>query len=136
MPFTPEQFVARLAALIPRPGNNLVRDHGVLAPCARGMAELVLSAGPGGDDGGEAPPAQVAPAPQKARTGPCLRRHELLRRVFDIDALACPKCGGRLRWLCTMHDGFSARRCLRCVNAQSPPAEAPPPPGTGETTSA
>jgi hypothetical protein len=36
--FTPEQFVARLAALIPRPGKNLIRYHGVLAPGAGGRA--------------------------------------------------------------------------------------------------
>ena len=30
--FSPEDFVARLAALVPRPGFNLTRCHGVFAP--------------------------------------------------------------------------------------------------------
>ena len=42
--FTPEQCVAGLAALIPRPGKNLVRYHGVLAPNARDKAAIVPSA--------------------------------------------------------------------------------------------
>ena len=138
--FTPEQFVARLAALIPRPGKNLVRYHGVLAPNARGRAEIVPSAHPRGDDGGPSVRAPVAsepaPAQPKARTGRYLLWHELLRRVFEIDVLACPKCGGRLRLLCTVHDGFSARRYLQGASAQAPTAEARPPPGPGETTSA
>jgi len=134
--FTPEQFVARLAALVPRPGKNLVRYHGVLAPNARARAEIVPSARQPGDDGGASPRAPVAPAPPKARTGRYLLWHELLRRVFAIDVLECPKCGGRLRLLCTVHDGFSGRRYLRGVSAQAPPAEARPPPGPVETTTA
>ena len=55
MLFTPEHFVARLAALIPRPGKNLVRYHGLLAPNARARAEIEASATPHGDDGGEPP---------------------------------------------------------------------------------
>ena len=127
---------ARLAALIPRPGKNLVRYHGVLAPNARDRAEIVPAARAAGDDGGEPPKAVVAPVPPEARTGRYLLWHELLRRVFEIDVLACPKCGGRLRLLCTVHDGFSARRYLQDVSAQAPPAEARPPPGPVETTSA
>ncbi len=134
--FTPEQFVARLAALVPRPGKNLVRYQGVLAPKARDRAEIVAAARAAGDDGGEPPKALVAPVPPKARTGRYLLWHELLRRVFEIDVLCCPKCGGRLRLLSTVHNGFSARRYLQGVSAQSPPAEARPTPGPEETTSA
>jgi hypothetical protein len=132
--FTPEQFVARLAALVPRPGKNLVRYHGVLAPNARDRAAVVPSARPGGE--GEPPKAPVAPAPPKARTGRYLLWHELLRRVFAVDVLACPKCGGRLRLLCTVHDGFSARRYLQGVSTQVPPAEARPPPAPAGPASA
>jgi hypothetical protein len=80
--FTPEQFVARLAALVPRPGKNLVRYHGVLAPNARARAEIVPSARQPGDDGGASPRAPVAPAPPRSRTGRYLLWHELLRRVL------------------------------------------------------
>jgi hypothetical protein len=116
--------------------KNLLRYHGVLAPNARDRAEIVPAARAAGDDGGEPPKAVVAPVPPEARTGRYLLWHELLRRVFEIDVLCCPRCGGRLRLLCTVHDGFSARRYLQGVSAQSPPAEARPPPGPEDTTSA
>ena len=108
----------------------------MLAPKARDRAEIVPSptAAPDADGGPSAP--QTVPVPPKARTGRYLLWHELLRRVFEIDVLCCPKCGGRLRLLCTVHDGFSARRYLQGVSAQAPPAEARPPPGPEETTSA
>jgi hypothetical protein len=108
----------------------------MFAPIARARAEIVpsLTAAPDADGGPSATP--TAPAPPKARTGRYLLWHELLRRVFEIDVLCCPKCGGWLRLLCTVHDGFSARRSLQGVSAQAPPAEARPPPGPVETTSA
>ncbi len=133
---TPEQFVARLAALVPRPGKNLVRYQGVLAPNARARAEIAPSARPHDDDGGASRQPPVAPASPKARTRRYLLWHELLRRVFEIDVVCCPKCCGRLRLLCTVHDGFSARRDLQGVSAQAPLAEARPPPDPAETTSA
>ena len=36
---------------------------------------------------------------------------ELLRRVFLIDVLVCPHCGGRRRLLAAIHDPESIRRC-------------------------
>ena len=138
--FTPEQFVARLAALIPRPGKNLVRYHGVLAPNARDRADIVPAARPAGEAAGASPRALAAPEPApaqpKARTGRYLLWHELLRRVFEIDVLECPNCGGRLRLLCTVHEGISARRDLQGASAQAPPAEARPPPAPARTASA
>jgi hypothetical protein len=80
--------------------------------------------------------AHSAPDLPKARTGRYLLWHALLRRVFELDVLACPKCGGRLRLLCRVHDLSSAGRNLRGVSVQSPPAEARPPPGPEETATA
>jgi hypothetical protein len=100
----------------------------------RARAEIVPSARPHGDDGGASRQPPAAPAPPKARTGRYLLWHELLQRVFETDVLSCPKCGGRPRLLCIVHDGFSARRYLQGVSAQSPPAEARPPPTAGTTS--
>ena len=68
--FTPEDFIARLAALVPRPQHNLTRYHGVFAPSAA-LRSRITPAGPGGSAGqqrrrkrrkGHAPP----PTPTKA----------------------------------------------------------------------
>jgi hypothetical protein len=48
---------------------------------------------------------------------------ELLQRVFEVDALACPKCGGRMRVLSVITDPTVAGRILRCLAL---PARAPP----------
>ena len=123
--FTPEQFVARLAALIPRPGKNLIRYHGVLAPGARGRSEIVPGPRAVADEGpGRGSTAHVS----RPRSGRYLVWAELLRRVFEIDVLKCPTCGGRLRLVSVILDGLSARRYLTGASRVPEPAARPPPP--------
>jgi len=48
---------------------------------------------------------------------------DLLQRVFEIDALSCPRCGGRMRVLAAITAPDVARRILACLNL---PTRAPP----------
>ena len=48
---------------------------------------------------------------------------ELIQRVFEVDALCCPKCGGRLRVLSAITDPVVAARILDCLAL---PSRAPP----------
>lgn len=48
---------------------------------------------------------------------------ELLQRVFEVDALSCPKCGARMRVLSAITDPEVARRILDCLRM---PSRAPP----------
>jgi hypothetical protein len=89
--------------------------------------------------GVEAPDARAAsraPAPAGmtpdiesrdiATNRPIHHRHrwaELLQRVFEIDALRCPRCGSRLRLIAAIEDPAVARRILECLKF---PARAPP----------
>jgi hypothetical protein len=52
---------------------------------------------------------------------------ELLQRVFEIDALRCPRCGGRMRVLSAITDANAAGAILRCLAlpARAPPLAAP-----------
>jgi hypothetical protein len=43
--FSPEDFIAPLAALVPRPGCNLTRYHGVFAPCSPFRRHVVPDSG-------------------------------------------------------------------------------------------
>ena len=54
---------------------------------------------------------------------------ELLRRVFAVDVLACPRCGGRMRLLSVIHPPEAARAILECLDlpARAPPTSAPIP---------
>ena len=88
--FEPHDFIARLAALVPRPKAHLVRYHGVFAPNAHQRADIVArlkvaSKVTGNDDC--ASNVGVAPLGWMAR----------LKRVFAIDLKRCPHCGGQLR---------------------------------------
>jgi hypothetical protein len=47
----------------------------------------------------------------------------LLQRVFEIDAIRCPRCGGVMRLIAAIEDPDVARRILECLKL---PARAPP----------
>ena len=56
----------------------------------------------------------------------------LMHRVFAIDVLACPHCGGRLRLVATLHDPAVIRKILAHVGlapSGRSPGPAPPAPG-------
>jgi hypothetical protein len=94
--FAPMELLEKLAALTPRPRINLIAYHGVLAPHARWRARVVASG---------SLHCTVATAPNVQddsaddTTSPAQARHwpwaNLMRRAFDADELACPRCGGR-----------------------------------------
>jgi hypothetical protein len=46
----------------------------------------------------------------------------LLARVYDVDALRCPRCGGRMRFLATITDRHVVARILDHVGLPSEPA--------------
>jgi hypothetical protein len=60
-----------------------------------------------------------------------------MRRVFDLDVLACPRCGGRLRVIAIVQDSAGVRTLLTNVGralsteapGPAPPAPAPAPIG-------
>jgi uncharacterized protein YbaR (Trm112 family) len=54
-----------------------------------------------------------------------------LPRVFDLDVLACPRCGGRLRVIATAQDPLAVQAILAHLarsHAPAPPGPAPPAP--------
>ena len=100
---SPEDFIARLCALVPPPRFHLMRYLGVLAGHSSLRAEVVPNKP-------AAPPKQLplfderdepttfAKSSAKKTAEPS--RHPwpwLLQRVFAVDILKCEKCGGRLR---------------------------------------
>ena len=48
---------------------------------------------------------------------------ELMRRVFAIDVLECPNCGGPMRFLAAIHPPETTRAMLECLKL---PSQAPP----------
>jgi hypothetical protein len=59
----------------------------------------------------------------------------LMRRAFDIDVLACPRCGGRLRLLGTIEDPGAIRAILDSLAVSAERLDRPPPTTTLEPAS-
>ena len=86
----PLDFVARLAALVPRPRLNLTRFHGVFAPNFKHRNRIVPRRSATRIDS-DKPPAPMS----------WMQR---LKRVFAIDIETCPECGGKLRVIACIED--------------------------------
>jgi hypothetical protein len=142
--FTPAAFLRRLAWLVVPPRQALVRYAGVLGPAARWRSRVVPT--PPRADEDPLPRAmplsgEVASAPSTAAPRPRTRLSwpAMLRRVFQVDVLACewPGCGGRMRILCAITSPAVIRRILEHLDLPSDlPAFAPArgPPATFDFT--
>jgi uncharacterized protein YbaR (Trm112 family) len=50
-----------------------------------------------------------------------------MRRAFEIDVLACPRCGGRLRLITTVEDPREIREVLAGLALSAEPVDRAPP---------
>ena len=133
--FEPLDFMARLAALVPRPRVNLTRYHGVFAPNSPHRA-LVTKAGRGrgarrkASDGGD----EDTPAARRSAMSWVQR----LKRVFRIDVETCPACGGAMKIIASIEDPVVIGKILAHLEQATPvhkglrlPAPRAPPDGWG-----
>ena len=109
----PQEFMQRLAALVPRPRLHLIRFHGVLAPHAKLRAAIIPQ------------PAHKASEPSHEHAhGDAARMHwaQLLKRVFDIDVERCA-CGGKMKIITVIEEPIVIERILTHLgfSAQPPP---------------
>ena len=128
--FEPLELIERLAALVPPPRFNVVRYHGVLAPSAAWRALVVpepeKKEEPSRHSGcrvtGEISSTDTRDVPRLREPRP--RNYswaELMRRVFSIDVLECPDCGGRMRILAAINLPDAIRKILDCLGLPSRP---------------
>ena len=77
---------------------------------------------------GDGSPSPEGPTPRARR----LAWSELLRRVFAVDVLECPRCGGRMRLLAAILPPDATQSILGCLDlpSRAPPVAAPQPDGT------
>lgn len=126
--FTPADWMARLAALVPRPRVNLTRYHEVFAPNCKLRTRVVpLPSGATrkkchrSNRVGEHQHHDVRPVNDDGRPIAPLSWAERLKRVFLIDISVCPYCGGTLRWIADITDPDLIHRVLQHVRSRSPP---------------
>jgi len=143
----PVDFLRRLAALIPAPYRNMVRYHGVFANRSRHRAQLPAPplsrwAEPSPPGTGPATPQEAAnqdqeqaelppQVPPQPPARPAPRRRTpwatLLCRVFDVDALSCPRCLTPMVVLAFLTDPRVLERILGHLGLPAtPPPVAPP----------
>ena len=112
----PLDFIARLAALVPRPRLNLTRFHGVFAPNCKHRESVVPKRKPRN----EKPDKPLAPMTSMRRP----------KRVFAIDIETRPKCGGKLRVIARIEnpdviaailEHVRAREAATTTHARAPP---------------
>lgn len=114
----------------PRPGGERS------SPAGRSTDPRAVSSQQGGEPSHRAPPeaparpAAGAPEPEEGQRqiGPVAsarrtRWAALLQRVFEVDALRCPRCASTMRLIAAIEDPAVAERILRCLKL---PARAPP----------
>ena len=102
--FEPLDFLARLAALIPRPRVNLTRYHGVFAPNSRWRSRITPAR-----RGRRGPTDADRPGPKPHAAMTWARR---LKRVFRIDIETCEHCGGKVRIIASIEDPAVIKRIL------------------------
>jgi len=106
-----EARLGHRAGIVPLPTSAVLRPR-------------PIEPGPAAVDARDPLPAfvpSVAPRPNRMAWA------DLLQRVFEVDALRCPACGGRMRILSAITEPDVARRILECLDmpSRAPPLGAP-----------
>jgi len=124
----PLDFIARLAALVPKPRVNLTRFHGVFAPNS-GLRKQVMSKA----RCNRAAQSDELKSPAQRRAA--MTWAQRLKRVFNIDIETCSQCGGNVRVIACIEDPAVIKKILEhlehhteSVKRTPHPARAPPAP--------
>lgn len=112
----PLDFIARLAALVPRPRLNLTRFRGIFAPNFKHRNKIV--------------PRRVRCRVDDDKPIAPMSWAQRLKRVFAIDIEKCPDCGGTLRVIACIEEPWLIRKILahvqRCEARANHPVRGPP----------
>jgi len=92
--FEPLDFIAKLAALVPKPRVNLTRFHGVFAPNSKHRVQVTPAKRGKGRKTQLADNTTDQTAPEHHAAMTWAQR---LKRVFGIDIEACRECGGTVK---------------------------------------
>ena len=95
----PLEFLAEFTQYIPPKGSHLIRYYGWYSNKARGMRRKAAEAAEAAAATLEPPAASssgdAGPAPARSRASQTWAM--LIKRLYEIDPLACPECGGQMK---------------------------------------
>lgn len=135
----PDEVVARVIVQIPDPRRHLIRSYGWYANAARARrkrdaaAAGEFSTGSGGAVATDAAMASVATEPDSAQRKAARKRWaNLIRHIYEVDPLVCPRCGGVMKIISFITQQPVIRAILDSVHPTGTPSPAgslhPPPP--------
>ena len=114
--FEPLDFIARLAALVPKPRVNLTRFHGGFAPNSQHRVRVTpAKRGSDGRYGTREDPEEPTPAERRTAMSWAQR----LKRVFGINIETCPACGGAVRIIACIEDAEVIEKILAHLDANA-----------------
>ncbi len=125
-PVDPKDFLARVVMHIPDPRRHVIRYYGAYSNVARARrARQTAAAGSAGAEVVPSPPAVPVPSDADARA---LRRRwaQLIRRIFEVDPLICPRCGGKMRIIAFITEPRVIGKILRHLAEKGADARSPP----------
>lgn len=130
--FEPLDFIARLAALVPKPRVNLTRFHGVFAPNSKHRARITPAGR--GKGGKRSKTSDNADNRTTAERHAAMTWAQRLKRVFNIDIETCERCQGPVRIIACIEDPAVIRQILEHLRkkesedseTQRPPERGPP----------
>jgi hypothetical protein len=119
--YDPLTFLAAATSHIPDRGEHLVRYYSWYSSVQRGKRRKL----------GLEEPAEVTPIEEDGPSGKAARRSwaRLIRKIYEIDPLECPKCGSRMRLVAFIEDELIVRKILKHLKLwEKPIPRAPPEP--------
>jgi len=117
--FEPLDFIARLAALVPKPRVNLTRFHGVFASNSHRREQITpgqRARHTGEETDGTAAAGHAAMTPDRVRGRLWAQR---LKRVFKIDIETCSHCGGAVKIIACIEDPMVIEKILTHLNEKA-----------------
>ena len=119
-------WIALVTSHIPNPGQQMSRYYGRYSNASRGKRRLERS---------RATVSNPCPALDSEENSPAesfsqQRRRSwarLLRKIYEVDPLKCPKCGSRLQIIAVIEQASVIREILQHLDLWGAPQRAPPP---------
>ena len=110
-------FIAKLAALIPKPRVNLTRFHGVFAPNSQYRVQ-VTPAKRGKRNKSSSPNNNYHDKSESERHQ-AMTWMQRLKRVFNIDIKVCEHCGGKVKVIACIDDPLFIDHILKHIKRKA-----------------
>ncbi len=118
----PDEVVARIIAQITEPRKQMIHNYGRYANAARAKREREAAAA--GDCAATAPRSVTSEPDSAERKAARKRWANLIRHIYEVDPLLCPRCGGMMKIIAFITEPRAVRAILDSVRRSGTPSAA------------